>query len=326
LVGLAAAVAVTVVAALAPNGSGGGSPTTTPSGELRIAIVQGGGQRGLDQLQVPPSVVFAAAVRATTKVPQGVQLILWPEDVVGLKGPFLGSSAEATLAGIARSHHATLVAGVTYPVGTTLFRNEIVAFAPSGALVATFEKVHRVPFGEYVPDRGFFQHLANLKDIPRDAIPGTGSGMIATPVTRAAVLVSYEVFFADRGRSGVRAGGEIIFVPTNTSSYTSGQAPGQEIAASQLQAVEEGRYVLQAAPTGYSAVVTNKGIVRTRTPLSSEAIITATVPLMTGHTWYERFGDGPVLVAALVLVAGGWLLALSRRGRQRLHRRRSPSN
>ncbi len=334
IAGIAVTAAISVAGIFGPNGANGaGAARSTMAANntpIRVAIVQGGGQRGLDQLQVPPSVVFAAAVNATRLVPAGVQLILWPEDVVGLNVPFVGSSAERTMAAIARSHHATLVGGVTYPVDATQFRNEIVAFSPGGALVATFEKVHRVPFGEYVPDRGFFKHLANLKDIPRDAIAGHGSGMMATPIGRAAVLVSYEVFFANRGRSGVRAGGRIIFVPTNTSSYTSEQAPSQEIAASRLQAIEEGRFVLQAAPTGYSAVVDNKGNVLQATPLSSRAILTATVPLLSGATWYERFGDEPVLLASLALVAAGWLLALSRRKLRRAsqprHRRTSPSS
>jgi apolipoprotein N-acyltransferase len=319
-IALIAATAVTIVAAGAPVAiarHGGGS--------IRVAIVQGGGRRGLDQLQVPPSVVFAAAVKATSQVPRGTQLILWPEDVVALEEPFVGSSAESQLSRIAVAHHATLIAGVTYPVGATQFRNEIVAFSPSGHLVATFEKVHRVPFGEYVPLRSFFRHLANLKDIPRDAIAGDGSGMIRTPVGQLGVLVSFEVFFADRGRSGVRAGGKLILVPTNTSSYANSQAPAQEIAASRLQAIEEGRYVLQAAPTGYSGVVNSDGTVLRRTPLSTEAIVAASVPLLDGSTWYERLGDRPELVAAAALVVVGWLCALSSRGWRRRHRRTSPS-
>ncbi len=306
--GLLVAAAVTVVATVAPNGAHAGSAT-----DLRAALVQGGGKRGLNQLQVPPSTVFDAAIQATATLRPGPQLILWPEDVVGLSGAFPGSSAEKTLSSIARAHHATLFAGVTYPVGSTQFRNEIVAFSPSGTLVSTFEKVHRVPFGEYVPDRGFFGHFANLKDVPRDAIAGDGSGLMVTPAARVAVLVSYEVFFAARGRSGVRAGGRLILVPTNTSSYSNSQAPAQEIAASRMQAVEEGRYVLQAAPTGYTAVVDNDGNVLSRTPLSSRAIIVTTVPLLSGSTWYERFGDLPVVIAALVAAVAGWLLALAAR-------------
>ncbi len=309
-VSLAVVVALAIWGAFAPDG---GPPVRT----LRVAIVQGGGRRGLSDLQVPASVVYAAALRATMTVRPPVDLVLWPEDVVALGQPLEGSPQAAQLSEIARVLHATLVAGITEPVGTTRFRNEIVAYSPSGALVAVFEKVHRVPFGEYVPWRPFFSHLANLGAIPRDAIAGHGSGMIATPVGPLAVLVSYEVFFPDRGRSGVRAGGQLIVLPTNTSSYSSEQAPSQEAAASRLQAIEEGRDLLQAAPTGYSAVVDNHGDVLRQTRLSVSAVLRATVPLRDGATLYERAGDVPTVSLALSAVLAGWVLALVERRRER---------
>lgn len=313
--GFVLVVGLVLWATLSPDGSGPGTVRLA-----RAALVQGGGRRGLSQLQVPPSVVFRAAVRETARVHGAVDLVVWPEDVVAENGPFRGSSDEATLESIARSHRATLVAGVTEPVGRTRFRNEIVAFSPAGRLVAVFEKVHRVPFGEYVPLRSFFSHLANLSAVPRDAIPGTGSGMIATPAGRFAVLVSYEVFFADRGRSGVRAGGDVILVPTNTSSYANDQAPAQEISASRLQAIEEGRYVLQVAPTGYSAVIDQDGDVLRQSRLSAPDVIEATVPELTGATIFERFGQLPVVVLGAV----GLLVPLGLSLREwRLRRRRS---
>ncbi len=281
---------------------------------LRVAIVQGGGIRGLTELQVPPSHVLQAALQETSKITGRPQLILWPEDVVSMGAtPFPGSAVEHELAAIARRYHATFIAGVTEDVGATRFRNEVVAFSPEGDVVATYEKVHRVPFGEYVPWRSFFSHLANLKDVPRDAIPGTGSGMVATPAGRFGVLISYEVFFAERGRSGVRAGGEVILVPTNTSSYSSNQAPAQEIAASRLQALEEGRYVVQAAPTGYSAVITPSGVVIRRSPLSSPDVIEATVTKISGTTPYADAGDLPILIGSAALLALGWMTAVGRR-------------
>ncbi len=305
-------IGLVITGAFAPNGASGTPPASASSAHyLHVAIVQGGGRRGLDQLQVPSSVVLSAAIKETALIPAGINLIVWPEDVVALQQPLVGSPTETVLSNIARSHHATFVAGVTWPVGATQFRNEVVAFSPSGTLVAQFEKVHRVPFGEYVPYRSFFEHLANLKDIPRDAIAGTGSGMISTPAGRFAVLISYEVFFANRGRSGVRHGGEVILVPTNTSSYSDDQAPSQEIAASQFQAIEEGRYVVQAAPTGYSAEIDNDGTVLKRSSLSAPAIITAQVPLLSGQTWYERFGDQPVIGAALAALLLAWLGTVS---------------
>jgi len=309
LVSLAVVAALCIWGVLAPDG---GPPLRT----LRVALVQGGGTRGLSDLEIPPSVVYAAALRTTRRVHRPVDLVLWPEDIVALSGPLRDSPESAQLAALARSLHTTFLAGVTETVGAHRFRNEIVAYSPSGAITAVFEKVHRVPFGEYVPWRSFFSHLANLQAIPRDAVVGHGSGLMATPAGPVAVLVSYEVFFPDRGRSGVRAGGKLLVVPTNTSSYPSEQAPAQEIAASRLQAIEEGRDLLQAAPTGYSAVIDNRGRVLQETSLSASAVLRARVPLRGGTTVYTRFGDVPTLLLALCAAVAGWAELVLRRRRQ----------
>jgi apolipoprotein N-acyltransferase len=320
ILGILVLVVVSLAGSVASDGSGGG-----PARLLRVAIVQGGGPRGLDQLEVPSSKALGRALKESAKVAPGTQLILWPEDVVALQGPLAGSSAEGQLEALARRDKATLVAGVTYPVGPRLFRNFVAAFSPAGRLVATFEKVHRVPFGEYVPYRSFFQHLANLSDIPRDAIPGTGSGEVTTPAGRLAVLISFEVFFGDRGRSGVGAGGQLIIVPTNTSSYIDAQAPAQELAASRLQALEEGRYVLQASPTGYSAEITNSGHVVTTTGLSAAAVLNVTARLLRGRTLFERYGDLPVVLAAGLALAAGWFAWFNPPVTRLRRRQKSPS-
>jgi apolipoprotein N-acyltransferase len=85
--------------------------------------------------------------------------------------------------------------------------------------------------------------------------------------------------------------------------------PGQEVAADRVQAVEEGRDLVQAAPTGFSTVVDDRGDVIERTDLGRRQILLATVGLRTGRTVYERTGDRPVLVLAGLAVLAGWLLA-----------------
>ncbi len=169
LLALAAVAAFAIWGAVAPDG---GAPLRT----LRVALVQGGGQRGLSDLQIPASVVYAAALQETARVRPPVGLVLWPEDVVALSGPLASSPASVKLSTIARSLRTTLVVGVTETVGATRFRNEIVAYSPVGAVAAAFEKVHRVPFGEYVPWRSFFSHLANLQAVPATPSPDTAAG------------------------------------------------------------------------------------------------------------------------------------------------------
>ncbi len=130
--------------------------------------------------------------------------------------------------------------------------------------MGTFEKVHRVPFGEYVPYRSLIAHVADLSGVPLDAVPGHGTGLLRTPAGPLGLLVSFEVFYAGRSRASVRAGAELLVVPTNTSSYATAQVPTQEVAAGAVQAVETGRDLVQAAPTGYSTVVDHRGRVLQR--------------------------------------------------------------
>ncbi len=314
LVALVLVLGLWPLADVAPDGGGGAR-------HLSVALVQGGGRRGYSKEEVAPASVFTAQLAATAELrgrPGPVpQLVVWPEDVISLSGPLTGSSAATRMSTLARGLRATVLAGVTTQVSSTAFRNEVVAWGPTGRIVAVFEKVHRVPFGEYVPYRGFFSHLANLSGVALDAVPGHGSGLVDTPAAPLAVLVSFEVFYAGRGRSGVDAGGQLIVVPTNTSSYSTSQIPSQEVAADRVQAVAQGRDVVQASPTGYSSVVDHRGAVLRRSVLGRRQVVVASVTLRTGGTLYRSIGDLPLVIASIVLVVASWLGVFGQRRRRR---------
>ena len=304
------ATAVVLVAGghLAPNGRATGS--------LRMAIVQGGGPRGFTSLQTEEAASYEAQVVASRAVPSAgathpLDLVLWPEDVIHVPNAVERTQEGDDLAALAQRTAATVVAGVVEEIPGG-FHNLAVAWAPDGRIVDQYEKVRRVPFGEYVPMRGLIKHLANLSAVPDDAIPGHGPGLLRTPAGRLGVLISYEVFFANRGRAAVRAGARVLLVPTNAASFSTSQVPTQEVAGARLRAVETGRWVAQAAPTGYSAVVDPHGRVHTRSHLGKRQVFTATIGLRTGRTPYVRWGDLPMVAAAGVAVAGCWL-ALRRR-------------
>jgi apolipoprotein N-acyltransferase len=158
-----------------------------------------------------------------------------------------------------------------------------------------------------VPLRNLIKHLADLSAVPDDAIPGHGRAILRTPAGRLGTLISYEVFFANRARSAIRAGAQVLLVPTNAASFSTSQVPTQEVAGARLRAVETGRWLAQAAPTGYSAVVDADGRVHTRSHLGKRQVFTANVPLRTGRTPYVRWGDMPVVALSTVVVAGCWL-------------------
>lgn len=110
-------------------------------------------------------------------------------------------------------------------------------------------------------------------------------------------------------------GGRLVLLPTNASSYVGPQVPATELAAARLRAREFGRTVLQAAPTGLSAVVLPDGAVAAKTQLGAAQLLRETVPLRTGLTPYARTGDLPVVAGAIAVLSLG-----------RLTRRRPPTS
>lgn len=299
-VGMATALVVVVAGAgaLAPDGAAGRS--------IDVAAVQGGGPRGFRGVDTDPEVVFGAQVAASERLDPPLDLVLWPEDVIDVDRPIATTSEAERVAAVARRVAAPVVAGVVEDAGATRFRNAAVVWSADGKITDRYEKVHRVPFGEYVPWRSLVDRFADLSVIPRDAIAGRGPGVVSTSAAEAGVLISYEVFFAGRARAATGAGGTVLLVPTNAASFSTTQVPTQEVAAARLRAIESGRSVVQAAPTGYSAFIDHRGRVLSRSTLGRRQVLQHPVTLRTGRTIYHRTGDWLLLVIAAMAVAGGW--------------------
>ena len=316
-----------LIVPLLAAGLGAATPAGKAGGTLRVAAVQGGGPRGTRAIETSERDVLDRHLAASrTIAPGSVDVVLWPENAVSLDGPTAGSPEGEELAAEARRLGAVLLVGVVEDVPPDRFRNAQIAYGPDGQLRGRYDKVHRVPFGEYAPLRELVAKLADLSLLPRDAIPGDGPGILLGPQGQPlGVVISYEVFFGDRSRSAMVNGAQVLLVPTNAASYATSQVPDQEVAAARLRAWETGRDVVQAAPTGFSAVVTADGRVTQRTDLGAQQVLTAVVPLRTGSTPYVRTGDQPWLLLALACLAGPALAgALGARTRRRRDRSGKP--
>jgi len=291
-----------VLAAVAPSGH--------DLAPLRVAAVQGGGEQGTRDGDVPDEVVLQRHLDATRRVSDAAELVVWPENVVDVGGPFAEHPWADLLAGLARQLDAVLTVGVTddAPARPDRFLNGQVAFEPDGRLVDRYDKVRRVPFGEYMPLRGLLATLgAPTHLVPRDALAGTGPATLDTSVGRLGVVISWEVFFGGRARDAIGHGGTVLLNPTNGSSYEGTILQTQQVASSRLRALETGRWVVQVAPTGFSAFVSPSGKVHDRTGTEEQAVLERTITRRAGTTWYVRWGDRPVLALAAALLALAWL-------------------
>jgi apolipoprotein N-acyltransferase len=298
----AAVLVVLAIAWVAPDGE--------PTGEtVDIAFVQGGGPQGTRAINTDRRKVFERHLEASEDVPEGMDMVLWPENVVDTDFDVQDAKEGEELQALARQLGAPLSVGTVEGVSDTEFRNSQQVLDAEGEWGDRYIKVQRVPFGEWVPFRSLIERVAPDTLARRDATISTQDGLMDIGGVPVATAISWEVFFGHRVRSGVKAGGEIVYNPTNGSTYTGTFVQTQQVASSRLRAIESGRWLVQVAPTGFSAFVSPTGEVFQRTGTSERAVeVRRDVPLRDGLTWYTRWGDAPMRVAAVLLLAGAWVL------------------
>jgi apolipoprotein N-acyltransferase len=311
--GAAAAVviALVAVAAVAPDGH--------RVGGVDVALVQGGGPQGTRAADTDEREVFERHLRASSLVDGPVDVVFWPEDVVDVDGPVTDAREGSELGSLSRRFGAPVVAGTVEGEvvdGHDRFRNASVVFDAEGKVVSRYEKVHRVPFGEFVPLRSILEAVAGDSLISSEAIAGDGPAVIDIPgVGEVATAISWEVFFGDRVREGVQRGATLVANPTNGASFSGTFVQSQQVASSQMRAIETGRWVVQIAPTGFTAIVDHHGHVLARTAVSEAAVLQGAVALRAGETWYVRAGLAPGLAVAVGSAALAAATARRRRDR-----------
>jgi apolipoprotein N-acyltransferase len=300
---LAGVIALWLAAIVAPSGS--------DIRTINAAVVQGGGPQGTRATETDPRDVFDRHIEASSLITTPVDLVVWPENVVAVDAPIASARENAELSALAKDLNTTLVAGVTEDLDSSSFANASIVYLPDGSTGERYDKVRRVPFGEYVPLRWLIESVAGTNTgIPvREARAGTEPAIVRTPAGDLAIAISWEIFFTNRGRDGVLHGGQILLNPTNGSSYWLTQVQTQQVASSQLRAIETGRWVLQAAPTGFSAIVNPSGDVLERTSISEQAVLQQDVMLRSGDTIATVIGPMPVIWFSAILLALSWWFA-----------------
>ncbi|MAF45119.1 MAG: apolipoprotein N-acyltransferase [Acidimicrobiaceae bacterium] len=307
IIALAAVLSVVALAQIAPVG--------TSNTVIQGSVVQAGGQLGTRAASSDEAAVFTRHLEAVERHNVETDLMVWSESSVSTFAPLEQSKELKTIAQLANRLDAVIIANFSEIEGD-YFRNASVAIEPAGNISGRYDKVHLVPFGEYIPLRSVVEKFADLSLISREALPGSGPGVVNSSLGLIGNVISFEVYFPERVRSGNKEGAQVITNPTLASSYENSLVPEQSLASARLRAIESDRWVLQASTTGYSAIVAPDGRVVQRSNLREQTVLSSSIELRSGQTWATSLGKRPItLFAAFLLIASALVSSRSRRSK-----------
>jgi len=242
-------------------------------------------------------------------------VVVWPETAVPFVVTDFNEQGPALRQGLATAvpPGGLLITGAPRaerdPQRRLVLWNSLHALDGSGAIVATYDKFHLVPFGEYVPLRSIL-NIAKVTVGTIDFSPGPGLQALPLPgLPAASPLICYEVIFPGRVVAPASRPAWLLNV-TNDAWFGLSSGPYQHFAAARFRAVEEGLPLVRAANNGISAVVDSYGRIGAELGLGETGVVDAHLPPSLPPTLYARFGD--LTLAALVLVMAGmagWLRA-----------------
>ncbi|WP_374226994.1 apolipoprotein N-acyltransferase [Streptomyces sp. JJ38] len=283
---------------------------TDADDHVDIAVVQGNVQQpGMDFLgrpmmilenHVDPTVELAEDV-AAGRVEQP-DLVIWPENASDLD-PHRHPQAYAAIDRAAKAVGVPILVGalVDHPTREGYVENQGIVWDPETGPGDSYTKQHPVPFGEYVPFREQLSTvISRLDRVPRDFWPGDGPGVLQTGPARLGDVICFEVAYDEIVRDTVRAGARALVIQTNNATYGNTGQPEQQLAMSKLRAIEHGRAVVTAAPSGISAIVAPDGTVEQRTEEFTQDVLTARLPLRDDLTLADRVGSAPEWTLAIV--------------------------
>jgi apolipoprotein N-acyltransferase len=279
-------------------------PTLTATGLLRVAVLQGNDKnRRLTNDEIDDRYLVTSHLRLADHVRPPVDLLVFPESSLDAD-PRDDSQLETQLINVARAHRSALLVNANADAGDGRLFNTNFMFGSDGELLGTYAKRHLVPFGEYVPFRSHLRFIKELDQIPTDFAPGTGHRVFAVAGHRVATMICFESAFPPAARRYARDGADVIVVSTNNRSFRRSANAAQHVAMGQLRAAETGRPVVQAAISGISAFIDEKGAIHGRTRLFARTVLSGTVRGTKGLTPYDRIGSWPTGMAAAVLAFG----------------------
>ncbi len=253
--------------------------------------------------------VTSNLVEVSRTLPDGLDAVFWPESASD-RDPREDESAYSLIEEASDFLGVPLVLGTQSYPGENRY-NEYVVWMPGEGIVDSYSKQHPVPFGEYIPYRGFFRQFTEAVDLVSiNMLPGDKPAFLdlalKNQVVRIAAPICFEIAETRLVAEAIREGSELLVVPTNNASYGTTAESRQQFEMTRFRAIEHSRTAIQVSTVGVSGIVEPNGVVREKTEPWTADARAARVGVRSELTfatrasdilWVGVFGMGALLAA-----------------------------
>ncbi|MGD9216323.1 MAG: apolipoprotein N-acyltransferase, partial [Desulfobacteraceae bacterium] len=275
------------------------------SEDVKVAVVQG----NIDQARKwDPAFQVLTTVKyrnlSLEPAAKEADLIIWPETAT----PFYLFDdkilSDMVIEGIKASNSRYIIGSPSYADGkeAMIFHNSAYLVSAQGQSKGKYDKVHLVPFGEYVPLKRWLPFIDKLVAQVGDFKPGRKGDTLSWEGHHVGMLICYESIFPGLARAMVQNGAHLLVNITNDAWFGRTSAAFQHFSMAVFRAVENRRYLARAANTGISGFIDPCGRIVSPTALFQEAVVSQKVSLLKEPSFYSRWGEWPLGVAVLAML------------------------
>jgi len=277
---------------------------------LRVAVIQGNIPQEIKWVERFSDGIFRkhALLSELAVLKEEPGLVVWPETSFA---DYLDPGVnDRELSDLAAELHVPLVIGAVRLEGMRYY-NSALLYDAQGRLEMIHDKLHLVPFGEYLPTRRYLHFLEDVVPI-EDFTPGDDFHLFSVPAAgcqglRFGVLVCFEDIFPELSRAFVVRGADFLVNMTNDAWFGDTSSPYQHMQASVLRAVENRVYVVRAANTGVSCVIDDAGrlVADVKDAGGKETFVCGEAAAVIGATrrtsLYAHVGDVLIIVVSFII-------------------------
>jgi apolipoprotein N-acyltransferase len=227
------------------------------------------------------------------------RIVVWPETPAPFY--FEDQDFKARMQNIARQLNAYFLVGYIDSAGEGP-ANSAGLLGPDGAQVSRYDKMHLVPFGEYVPFKRLLFFAESLTRQVGEFVPGARYTVSQLDGHKISTIICYESIFPDLVRQFVKRGSELMVLITNDGWFGQSSAPYQHLRMGVVRAVENRRYLIRTANTGITAIIDPYGKIESSTAIGERTILDGTARFRSDLTFYTKYGDIFAFANALVIV------------------------